>query len=698
MTTLLPSVITIFYIIFLGIFVSLKSNNDRLYRPFSGFLVSLAIWKLGDIFFLTVVGSALTVDFGLRFTYIGGILAPAFFLTLVCCLCKVSLKSLRVLYASTAVFLLLNFFTDLFVKKIFFIPETLTLQIKTGMAYPYFLAEVALVLIISMGVILVRRNKVKGYERDQLTFFLVSVCLLSAAIISYVLIMNNLLIARLDTVFLIFFLSVISFSITKHNLVDADALVTKVGSKGIAILVVIFSLFILNMFDSIYHFGKPLYGVATLFWCLWFEKMSLLIQTPLEKKFLKGSYNADDVVKHLAMNLVKSETYTDVFYLLSKTIEQWLETKPLGFCCVSNDEESFRLVQHGDDISMRSEDPVINLFRGLTSYVGVGSLNESDQHLLVALGCRKESYCFPVHTPLGFRGVLFVHKKLSENEFNDRDLELLEALSKQVINVLDRINHKVLLEKSNEELEQKVSDQVSEIESAMKMAEKSSKHASFGQLLMGIAHEVRNPLQAILGSVGLIDENSDDKEAVSMLVKSSIDNIHRLINIMETLLQYGKPSSGEKKDVLISDIVNDFLHLKEINLSTSGITLTKQYETIATIKADDNRVYQVVSNIITNAIEAMPDGGTLTIHIFDGEYIDKSNEKRKGVCFSVVDTGVGISDDEKEKMFDSFFTTKYGNTGLGLPMVLQIIDDHEGMISIDSVKGEGTSFNIFFPR
>ena len=697
MATLLSSLLSFIYIVFLGFFVSLKSKEKDFYFSFSGFLLSLAIWKLGDFFFLTPLGSAITVNFGLRLTYAGGILAPAFFLTLVFHICRRSIRPLFLLYGTTLFFLWTNFFTDQFIKKIFYVPETLRLYIKTGELYPYFLGEIVIVLGVSLLMLFLSRAKAKGEAKEQFTDFIISVGLISFAIFSYVLAMHHIIEVRVDTLFLICFLTVISFSMTKHNFVDMEVFITKMGAKGITVLFVLMSFVFLEMFNSSFYLGKKGYFVFALAWALMFDKVFRFIQTPLERKFLRGSFSTEEAVKHLSTHLVHCDAYADVFEILTTTIEQWLDTKPLAFLCITNDDSSF-LFKLSDNTTSCSENATLeSWFKDISSHVVLNKLAPEASSFFENLGCINDTLCFVIRTPLKFYGVIFVQAKLSEDHYSDRDIALIELLSEQVIHVLDRNTHKFLIEKTNEKLEQKVFEQVSEIESAMKMAEQSSKHASFGQLLMGIAHEVRNPAQAILGSVGLIEENIDDKTAVSTLVTSAIENIHRLINIMETLLQYGKPSSGVKKDVLIQKIVDDFLHLREINLRNKGISIIRDYKTTLPAKADDNRLYQVVSNIITNAIEAMPNGGTLTITVSESSYLDKLNKKHEGVCFAVTDSGVGISEENKAKIFDSFFSTKYGNTGLGLPMVLQIVDDHEGMIVIDSTQGEGTTFKVFLP-
>lgn len=698
MATLLSSFLSFIYIIFLGFFVSLKSKKQHFYFSFSGFLISLAIWKLGDFFFLTPLGSAITVNFGLRLTYAGGILAPAFFLTLVFHLCRVSLRPLILLYTSTAFFLWTNFFTDRFIKKIFYVPETLKLYIKTGELYPYFLGEIGLVLMVSLIMLLWFRSKSKGEEKEQFTDFIISVGLISCAIFSYILVMHGFITVRVDTLFLMCFLTVISFSMTKHNFVDMEVFITKMGAKGITILFVLITFIFLEMFNTSFHLGQKGYFLFALVWALYFDSLFRFIQTPLERKFLRGSYSTEEAAKYLSTHLVHCEGYDDVFQILIDTIERWLDTKPSAFLCIAQDDHSFLFKFNTMSTCSIERECLESWFDDKPIFNHLKDLSNEAVSFFTELGCIEDTLCFSIRTPLQFYGVIFVQAKLSEDHYSSRDIALIELLSEQVIHVLDRNTHRFLLEKTNEKLEQKVSEQVSEIESAMKMAEQSSKHASFGQLLMGIAHEVRNPAQAILGSVGLIEENLEDRDAVSSLVKSSIDNIHRLINIMETLLQYGKPSSGVKKDVQIQTVVEDFLHLREINFKNKGVSLVKAYETNTPVKADDNRLYQVVSNIITNAVEAMPNGGILTISITESSYLDKLNKKHDGVCFAVTDSGVGISEENKTKIFDSFFSTKYGNTGLGLPMVLQIVDDHEGMIVIDSSPGEGTTFKVFLPR
>lgn len=215
--------------------------------------------------------------------------------------------------------------------------------------------------------------------------------------------------------------------------------------------------------------------------------------------------------------------------------------------------------------------------------------------------------------------------------------------------------------------------------------------AFVGELSAGIAHELNEPLGRILGFAQLIKKagnlNEQQNEDIERIVKASLYTRE----IIKKLMIFSRQMPQQISKVNLNEIVENILYFIDVRFQSRGVKLKKQlYESLPEIYADGVQMSQVLVNLITNAVHAMPDGGDITVIT-----------KRKGnyVVLVVKDTGSGMSADVKQKIFEPFFTTKPvgQGTGLGLSVVQGIIDSHDGKILVESAPGKGTKFEILLP-
>jgi two-component system sensor histidine kinase AtoS len=204
-----------------------------------------------------------------------------------------------------------------------------------------------------------------------------------------------------------------------------------------------------------------------------------------------------------------------------------------------------------------------------------------------------------------------------------------------------------------------------------------------GEMSAGIAHELRNPMAVVAGYAKLLKK----KIAPSLIptVDSIINEINVIDKIISQFLTFAKPSELNLSQVNISALLFEEARL----IKDNDTDMTLEIEENLTIEGDEILLRQALKNLIDNAQEAMPDGGHLTI---------RSQRKSPNSCEIVIsDTGSGMSDEVKEKIFLPFYTTKQSGTGLGLALVQKIIISHNGSISVESKEGEGAAFKIKFP-
>jgi signal transduction histidine kinase len=212
-----------------------------------------------------------------------------------------------------------------------------------------------------------------------------------------------------------------------------------------------------------------------------------------------------------------------------------------------------------------------------------------------------------------------------------------------------------------------------------------------GQLTAGIAHELNEPLGGILGFAQLIKKYGDINESVEKDIDKIIKASLHGREIIRKLMLFSRQTPPEKIVVNINEKIDDGLYLLENRINKSSITLIKEYaEQLPMIEIDPAQLNQVLVNLVVNAIQAMPDGGELTI---------KTACTIDEVLVIIKDTGDGIAATDIDNIFIPFYTTKGPNegAGLGLPVALGIVQSHRGTITVDSKLREGTVFTVRFP-
>lgn len=222
--------------------------------------------------------------------------------------------------------------------------------------------------------------------------------------------------------------------------------------------------------------------------------------------------------------------------------------------------------------------------------------------------------------------------------------------------------------------------------------------AAVGRVSAQVAHEIRNPLSSIGLNVEMLQDQllevqfktvEEAKEAKHLLT-SVLSEVDRLTEITEDYLRLARLPTPVKREEDVKKLLEEVLGFSREELERAGLTVVTELTADALpLAADEGQLRQVFLNLIRNAREAMPSGGTLTI---------KAAVRKTELEVRITDTGTGIAPEVREKLFEPFFTTKQGGTGLGLPLSRQIVEAHGGRIEIESEVGRGTTFILLFPR
>jgi two-component system, NtrC family, nitrogen regulation sensor histidine kinase GlnL len=227
--------------------------------------------------------------------------------------------------------------------------------------------------------------------------------------------------------------------------------------------------------------------------------------------------------------------------------------------------------------------------------------------------------------------------------------------------------------------------------------------AAAGRMAVGLAHEVRNPLGAIRGAVQLLGRELGPESPLHEYTAVLLSEVDRVNRIIEMLLDLAKPAPIRPTPLNLHQLLERIALLSEETARERDVTIVRRYDpSLPPISGDEDRLVQVFHNLVRNAIEAMAEGGQLTLATrvsLDPLFgkVDLGGGQRAMVEAQVIDEGAGIPAAVRARIFDPFFTTKERGLGLGLAICHQVLEQHRGAIQIDSAEHRGTVVTCFLP-
>ncbi|MFQ5905778.1 MAG: ATP-binding protein [bacterium] len=245
------------------------------------------------------------------------------------------------------------------------------------------------------------------------------------------------------------------------------------------------------------------------------------------------------------------------------------------------------------------------------------------------------------------------------------------------------------LEKSFNSMVNRLREAREEIESLHSaQMQRVEKLATLGQVAAGLAHEIKNPLAGIKGAIQVMVSESVESESRKEVYEEMLVQLYRMEKTVRDLLDFARPSPPSPKPTDLSDVVSRVASFVRRQKDAKSIRVEEKHERkLPRAMLDPDQVHQALLNIALNAVQAMPEGGTLRFSTYN---------KNGDLGITVTDTGPGIEKERLDKIFEPFYTTKHKGTGLGLSIVKSIVRANGGTISVRSETGKGTSFEILF--
>jgi two-component system sensor histidine kinase HydH len=220
--------------------------------------------------------------------------------------------------------------------------------------------------------------------------------------------------------------------------------------------------------------------------------------------------------------------------------------------------------------------------------------------------------------------------------------------------------------------------------------ERSQKMSLVGQIAAGMAHEIKNPLASIKGAVEILCEDSTtatDKDEFKSIV---LKEVKRINGSLTDFLEFARPGETQMSVLNLAEVIRSSLRQVQAQAQKQNISIVSHVEDPVMVEADQDKIHQVMLNLLLNAIDASSDGTSVTVSL------QRDSQAGRAVV-SVEDTGAGITEEHKSRVFEPFFTTKSSGTGLGLAIAANIVQKHNGFITLDNRPDRGAVARIILP-
>lgn len=687
--------------LYLASFVFLKDKKNILNRTFALMTLCCGIWSL-DVFGLHIAPDetfAFNWSKGLR---IGMIFLPAttlhFMLTLIQQE-KSKVKLVRIAYIISLVFVLLHLSGNF--ENIFIQIERVYYP-RGGMVYKLFILNVAIFLSYGLFQVYKAYRKEKAIRvRNQLRYFFIAATICTLLGFTNALPPFGIKIYPLAGLSTMFFSIILAYTIVKHEFIDIRIII----SRGIAyttLVGVITGIYILTVgiFQGIFGTTRVaqsyflVNAFAAMIIAATFQPLKNKICLSVDRLFFKERYDPQKILKEFSWAVSSTTDLDALLDSLLATVTKNIHIDKGSIMLLNEQNERFevreaigldkQIIEHiyfetNDFLSkyLREKGKIFireeyefRLSRGDSLENEGASLVEVNQ-TLDKLTKLNATLSIPLKMKDKLIGIFNVGNKMSGEMFIPDDWELLTTIANQAAVAIEnaRLYEEMLLLEKN--------------------LHRADKLAALGTLASSIAHEIKNPLVSIKTFTQLLPHKFNDDEFRNKYNMIVPDEIERLEDILNELLDFSRSKEGTCQLLEIEKILDEILLFMENEISKHHIEVIKEYsQNLPKILGHVDQLKQVFMNIILNALQAMPDGGSLRI----STGVNAGNLEIK-----FVDTGHGIPKENYVNLFKPFFSTKKDGTGLGLTISKQIIKEHNGSIELESEVNKGTTFIIRLP-
>ncbi|TET08338.1 GAF domain-containing protein [Candidatus Aerophobetes bacterium] len=685
-----------------------RNPDTKPARIFILYLASMVIWSLGS--FLMHLDPPLgTPLFWNRFMVVGAFAMPIIFYSFVRSFLEIRKQKIW-LYLGAVLYVSLftanamgHFAKEAYVSEgVFYYEYELGIAVYfAGVSWFFFVGLAAFNLIQSY-------RKVKdSFYRNRLKYLLLGILIMAAGIVTN---LTKLGKYPLDISLNVINALLLTYVILKYKLLDINIIIRK-GFVYFTLTAIIASVYLFTIFilERLLRGVVSISLIAVLMAigiALIFQPLRDFLQRWIDRLFFREKFDYYQILREFTQKMVTILDLDNLANSTVNTIGKTMQTDKVAILLTNKKEFNLKGSlgldkSFASSFKLERDNPLLAYMAKKREILARGNIDIIPQlkglweSKIRELEMLEAELFIPLITKDNLIGIIILGKKLSEDSYSEEEYALLSTVAQEASVAFENARlygeieeAKIKLQNWGEELERKVKEKTEELEHSQALVLQSEKLAGLGQLAAGVAHEIRNPLGIIATSMYYLNEILPEKRKEVKkhfhIVESEIDRCQTIIN---NLLEFSRTSNIEVEPVDINTLLNMTLSLVEKELFGHDIRLIKKMESVPKIKANLDEIKQVFLNLILNATQAMPKGGELRI-ITSGH-----NDK---VRIKITDTGMGISKENLDKIFNPFFTTKEPGegTGLGLAFVHTIIERYGGTIRVESEKGKGTTFII----
>jgi len=557
-----------------------------------------------------------------------------------------------------------------------------------------------IVLWQSLGALVMCRSAWQsvGYKRTQLVYFLVAWLVEFITIQSILLpVEYNINIPPVGLFVLPLNITFVAYVLAKARFADFNVVIARVLLHSLTLLVIVVMslLFVVGMMAVAPTFMNQEQILFTLVQVVtiglvvaltlprWLPRAERMMQ---ERMFGKR-YGYQDTLAHLVKDLSRIATIDQVLGTVATTVHSQMQVSRVIILMqdlLSSDyklqaESGLGAQDDADSLVLKENAAIVKWLVGNRDALVREEIPRRvapwlQQLLEAELDRLKVNVCVPMMLDDRLVGLIGLGEKLSRDMFFVSDLRLLETLATEVALAV-RYRH--------------MEDEVF----------RKNRLAELGTIAAGVAHEIRNPLASIKTFAQLMPERMDDPEFKNEFSKLVQKDVDRITKVIESMLAFARPAQVTIAEHTTNDLIEEAILLVQSRLKDKRIELTRQFHGNPVIKVDKHQMLQVLVNLLSNAADALHERGKIRVAtgVRQLDMGDNGNKGRDYAVIEVADNGPGIPAAVRSRLFDPFFTTKKGGTGLGLSISQKIVRDHGGAITVSSVEGKGTSFQVNLP-
>ncbi|MBL7069309.1 MAG: GAF domain-containing protein [Candidatus Omnitrophica bacterium] len=674
----------------LGIFVIFQDRKNKLFLAFSLYSLSISWWCFSQIG--NVYGPSLEASwFWARFEHIGVVFIPTFFLHFTVLLLGLKNKGmlLKVCYLISAV-TASTFPTSLISPSAEKKVNGLINFGEPGIIYPFILIFFALLTVYCLIKIFTAQRQATGSRKTQLGI------LFWSSVIGYIggsfnfFLVYDISVYPLNpfgTYFVALYVLATFYAIFKYNLLGIEVIIKKTlvfaGLSAFVVGVFVAATFITQeLLGSIIGIPKVwTYVVSALLIAALIDPIKNFLVNITNKYLFQKKYNPTQLIKTFTDDVISLMDLDRLVRTTVTTLADTLKLESSAILLLNKDEDKHVLrdsygVKDVDEINL-SVDSSLAKYLSRTGEVLLRK-EDSPNEIKEDMDKVNAALALPLILHKQMIGVITLGKKRSDQDYTEEDIDILTALTKAETIALS--NARLFTE-----------------------AKQNVKLAAIGALAAGINHEVCNPLNRMMSAMQIFWKSVDlglykDKSEEELLQMSrdvmndAMNDIRKIASITRKLSDFAKPSRDAiAEKINIVESLQETLGVLGHEIKLKRIEFIKDAKDPLFIMADRDQIQEIFFNIIRNAIQAVKENGKISF---------SAQKKENKIIIDITDTGLGISKDKIQKIYDPFYTTKAETkgTGLGLAIVRQLVNKNRGDISVRSQIGRGTTFTLEFPR